>query len=359
MRYKYWLASTPLSVIPEKYKLFLNAGSAEEIYNMTETELRLIYNWRGDSLERFLSRRNEMDTEKEYDSFKASGMSLVTIEDKEYPDRLRWIANPPYALFYIGDLSILNTRTIGIVGARRCSEYGKSCAFNLAKQLALRKNTIISGMATGIDSHAHLGSIEGSGKTAAILGCGADVVYPRNNKALYERIKKDGLVISEFSPGCAPLPINFPIRNRIVSGLSDILVVVEAKKRSGSLITADFALEQGKDVYTVPGRICDPLSEGCNRLISQGADVLTDIEEFAEQHQVEKPKKQIPKKSFTLNDHEAIIYDLIELQPVELERILCLSPLSATESIEAVISLLNNGYIKEIFKNCYIRETLT
>ena len=358
MQYKYWLASTPLSIIPDKHKLFYNAGNAEEIYHMTETELRLIYDWKPEALTRFIEFRRNFDAINELIKLRRFGISLITLEDETYPDRLRCIATPPYALFFLGDIEILNTQTIGIVGARCCSEYGKSCAFNLARELSSGKNTVVSGMARGIDSYAHIGCIEGGGKTAAVLGCGVDIVYPKTNRSLYERIKKDGLIVSEFPPGSPPLPVNFPIRNRIVSGLSDKIVVVEAKRKSGSLITADFALEQGKDVYVIPGRICDPLSEGCNRLISQGADILTDIAEFANENEVEKPAKKSVQPKTEMDEHEKTIYNLIDIQPVELERILMSSPLSSADSIAALISLLNNGYIKEIFKNCYIKNTM-
>ncbi len=359
MKYKLWLATIPSTIINSPYKLLMYGGSAKDIFYMSEGELKLIYQWPGDRLTQFLSHREAYDPDKELEIFNKTGMKLITIEDEGYPYRLRMIHSPPYGLFYFGSLDILRTRTIAIIGARHCSEYGKTAAFNIAKGLVLGNNTIISGMACGIDTQAHLGALYEDGKTAAVLGCGADIIYPRSNRSLYNKIRTVGLILSEYSPGTQPLAYNFPVRNRIISGLSDIVIVIEAKEKSGSLITCDFALEQGKDIYVLPGRVGEPLSYGCNKLISQGAGIIYDIDKFTSDLKITSKKRKGRKVTMPeINDSENAMLNLLGIQPMELETIIGLSPYTPIETIEHIVSLQKKNCIKEIFKNMYIRSNI-
>ena len=200
-------------------------------------------------------------------------MRYIERGEADYPPQLLPYERMPAGLYVIGRLPDPAKKSVAVVGARSCSAYGRAEAGRFARELAAAGVQIISGLAYGIDRCAHAGALEAGGKTYAVLGCGADICYPRENISLYEEIRETGGIISEYLPGVPPSPWHFPVRNRIISGLADLVLVIEARLRSGSLITADYALEQGKPVWAVPGKNADPLSQGCNRLISQGAGI--------------------------------------------------------------------------------------
>ena len=200
-------------------------------------------------------------------------ISWTHLNCKDYPYRLKNIGDPPLILFYKGKLPDEERPCVAIVGARECSLYGEKTALMFTKELSSAGVQIISGMARGVDGISQRGSISVGGNTFGVLGCGVDVIYPEENKDLFVDILKDGGILSEFEPGIEPLRQYFPSRNRIISGLSDIVLVVEARKRSGTYITVTQALEQGREVFAVPGRITDALSDGCNNLIAAGAEI--------------------------------------------------------------------------------------
>lgn len=209
--------------------------------------------------------------------------ATVTLADDAYPALLRHIIDPPLALFYRGDLSLLARPGLAIVGSRRASEYAINVAGLLARQLAPIGLTIVSGLALGVDCASHTTALDSGGATIAVLGTGIDVIYPRANRALFRRIGEQGLIVTEFPPGSPPRPEHFPIRNRIISGLSHGTVIVEATSRSGSLITARMAAEQGREVFAVPGSIFSPGSEGTNRLIQYGAKLVHDVQDVLDE----------------------------------------------------------------------------
>ena len=183
-------------------------------------------------------------------------MKFITINDNEYPKNLKTIYNPPKGLYVEGNTQLLNEYAVSIIGSRNCSRYGEIVAKKIALDLVRNKIIVISGMAKGIDTHAHIGALIGDGKTIAVLGAGFNNIYPRENEKLYNKIlEKGGAIVSEYSPDEKPIPSHFPERNRIISGLCEKLIVVEAGERSGTFITVDFALEQGKEIYAVPGNI--------------------------------------------------------------------------------------------------------
>lgn len=220
-----------------------------------------------------------------YEEWIGQGGGFVTAADAGYPGRLLPFWDRPYALYYRGKLPDEGRGTAAVIGARACSSYGRKYAREFARELAAHGVQIISGLAYGIDSEGHLGALE-SGRessTWAVLGCGADICYPKEHEWLYGRIlEQGGGILSEYAPGTKPLPKHFPMRNRIISGLSDCVLIMEARKRSGSLITVDLALEQGKEIFALPGRTGDQLSEGCLQLIRNGAGILTDCGEVLE-----------------------------------------------------------------------------
>ena len=200
----------------------------------------------------------------------------ITINDKCYPKQLKTIYDPPKVLYVRGNKEILENFGIAIVGSRNCTKYGEIISKNLGYNLAKKDVVIISGLAKGIDSFAHIGSIYAKGKTIAVLGNSIDTIYPKENEVLAQKILEyGGAIISEYSENAKIEKSNFPARNRIISGLSQGVIIVEAKEKSGSLITADFALEQGKDIYAVPGSITSLNSVGTNELIKQGAIPIT------------------------------------------------------------------------------------
>ena len=211
-----------------------------------------------------------------------NGIDIVTMEDEYFPKMLREIYDCPISLYVKGNVELLNKENkIAIIGCREFSEYGKKCALYFSSNLAKKGVTIVSGLARGIDSFSHYGTIKADGTTIAVLGNGLDMIYPKENQKLAEEIvEKNGLLISEFPIGTIPEKRNFPARNRIISGISKGVIVIEAKKKSGTLLTVDFALDQGKDIYAVPGNINSINSVGTNDLIKQGAKLVTNFEEI-------------------------------------------------------------------------------
>ena len=225
--------------------------------------------------ETVLNEENELREEAKifYANLLRDNIHWTHLNKKDYPYRLKNIGDPPLMLFYKGKLPEEERPSVAIVGARECSPYGEKTARMFARELSSSGVQIISGMARGIDGISQRGSISAGGNTFGVLGCGVDVIYPEDNKDLFMDILKDGGIISEFNPGTEPLKQYFPSRNRIISGLSDIVLVVEARKRSGTYITVTQALDQGREVFAVPGRITDALSDGCNNLIAAGAEI--------------------------------------------------------------------------------------
>lgn len=268
--------------------LYETASCAEEIYQMTEGELLSCLK---SSLKRtsdaekavsLLMQAHKKRPEDIASELVQRSIHFVCSEDSAYPMRLRGIPDAPYALYYYGDLPSDNSPAVGIVGARNCSGYGREQARRFSESLSLRGIQIISGMARGIDGIAGRAAIAAGGRSYALLGSGVDICYPKENSELYGMLIDRGGVISEFTPGTRPKSGLFPLRNRLISGLSDAILVIEARRRSGSLITVDAALEQGREVFALPGRVSDSLSDGCNLLIRQGADIACSPENIME-----------------------------------------------------------------------------
>lgn len=358
--YEFWLAS--LEGISSQRKMMLHEKGifAKELYNIEETENLILSEKEKFCIKESKKQKNWLET---YEKTKEQRIGFVTVYEKEYPESLKNISGMPYALFYKGNLLLeKDTLNIGIVGARRCSAYGETMTLKFAEHLAERGIHIISGMARGVDGIAHRGALNVSGRTCAVLGCGVDVCYPKEHRGLYEDIEHRGCLLSEYPPGTPPLGRNFPARNRIISGLSDLLLVMEAKEKSGSLITADMALEQGKDVYALPGNIENELSRGCNRLISQGAGILLGLEELVEElkisgkisEKVESRKVDSDKK--VLETEENLVYSCLGLYPKNREEILKETGLSPEQLMRTLVALELKGYMTERPRNNYIRR---
>ena len=270
---KYWLWLSLLQGVPRRKKVALIQQfpcpediylrvDYSDVYGLTEQE------------QKALNQKDLTDAQQTLNICKRKGIHIVTIGEKEYPDRLRNIADPPILLYYRGVLPDLDAApAIGIVGTRKNTAYGTKAAQQFGKEIAEGGGIVISGGAKGIDSEALRGALDGGGLTVAVLGCGVDITYPSNNRQLFDAIWAEGCLMSEYPPGDKPEGWHFPERNRIISGLSDAIVVIEAPKPSGALITAEAALEQGKDVFAVPGNIDMPTCRGSNELLRNGAMV--------------------------------------------------------------------------------------
>ena len=299
------------------------------------------------------SKKNwQLDGETE--GLEQKGICMVSIEEERFPEKLKRISDGPYAIFYKGKLPAAE-KTAAIVGARNCTSYGRSMALELGQCLAGQGIQVVSGMAAGIDSFGHWGAIKGGGRTFAVLGCGVDVCYPRGALQLYDRILNQGGIISEYLPGTKPAPGLFPMRNRLISGLSDLVIVVEAKDKSGSLITADFALEQGKDIYAVPGRLDDTLSRGCNRLISEGAGIILSPEEFLLDLGFSRVlgKQRSKNEKMVLEKGELLVYSCFGLHGKTLEELVLHTGLPTGEVADLLVKLMMKGMVEEEFKNRY------
>lgn len=280
-RYWIWLSLIKNLGSKRKLKLLELYRTPEEIYKLTKEELINI-NGIGEAIvKEIIISKNEKILNYHIKYMKENNIKIININEREYPQALKEIYDPPISLYVKGNIEKLNNKNIGIVGCRECTTYGKKSAEYFAYNLSKQNINIVSGLAKGIDSYAHLGSLN-TGNTIAVLGNGLDMIYPKENLELAnEIIKRGGTIISEYPCGTKPDKMKFPARNRIISGISSGIIVIEAKEKSGTLITVDFALEQGREVFVVPGNINSINSVGTNDLIKQGARLVTTYEDVS------------------------------------------------------------------------------
>jgi DNA processing protein len=309
------LALTPGLGARTAGKLLREFGSPDAIFNASLTALE------GQRLpvavaQALHSRRPLSDAAKELAQVQASGCRLLTWDEPEYPARLREIYDPPPLLYVRGNVELLSRHLISVVGARRPTPYGNQMAERLSKDLADRGLVISSGLARGIDASAHKGALNSAtGATIGVLGCGIDVVYPKENKKIFEQMEQRGAIISEFPFGTFPAPQNFPIRNRIIAGMALGVVVVEAAQYSGSLITARLAMEFGREVFGIPGHVTQPSSFGPNQLIKQGAKLVTGWEDVIEELPTPVRAELLPVESASHEERAALVEG--SLSPIE------------------------------------------
>lgn len=360
----YWLWLNNIKGIgyKKKSKLLKEFGSPLNIWNEIDGRLdRLEYLTDRDK-QNILYSRSEEKILSLVETLNQKQIKFYSIEHKRYPNILKNIFDPPFLLYVRGEL-LDEFHGIGVVGARKATEYGKTAAFQLSKELVEHKFTVISGMARGIDTYAHKGALKGKGNTIAVLGCGVDVCYPRENIEIMNRIIEQGAVISEFAVGAQPKAGHFPLRNRIISGLSEALVVIEAAERSGSLITADQALEQGRDVFAVPGSIYSVKSKGTNHLLKQGAKVLTSYEDIINEGYIPcetgKELKQRTKQlqlRLDLDPQEQIVYDYLSMKPIHPDEI-CRGLDIPIHKINGILTILElKGMVRKLPDQTYIRN---
>ncbi len=381
MKYAYWLACVKGCGARVRRILFSVCANAQEVYDLKDAELEKISGLMHKDVIRIIESKKTWDIDGRWQELISSGIRFVSVEQQDYPQQFLELSDAPYGIFYRGRLPVPEEFRVAIAGARMCSEYGRTIAREIARELAAQDAAVVSGMARGIDAAGHRGALDSGGSTYAVFGCGIDICYPNVHRQLYDEIAHYGGMLSEYPPGTKPLPAYFPQRNRLISALSDVVLIIEAKEKSGSLITADFALEQGKDIYALPGRITDRLSDGCNRLIAQGAGILLSVEDcLAELSMLAVRKKKIvhpgePDNStftgrkktintgicekfdnlqkFSLEKDERLVYGCLGLLPTGFETLLEKTGLDIQALSQILAALMQKHHIEEVYKNHY------
>lgn len=300
------------------------------------------------------------DLDKELKSARGLGLEILTLDDEGYPGNLKDIPDPPIVLYVKGKLKPEDKFSIAVVGSRRASLYGLNNAKKFASDLCSQGFSIVSGMARGIDTHAHRGALKAGGRTIAVIGSGLHKVYPQENRGLAEEISQSGAVISEFPLDTEPFKSNFPRRNRVISGLSLGVLVVEAARNSGALITADFALEQGREVFALPGKVDSPTSFGANGLIKQGAKLVSCIEDITEEflQPVAAPKKEsIPgiDASGLLEERENLVYANIAKESIQLDELSQKTNLAIPEISDILLRLQMKHLVRQLPGKQFVR----
>lgn len=334
--YALWLCNLPgIGNVRGRKLLELCGGSAKKLYDAPDRIWKQVIS--DQVYEKVKTYTEGWRLSEEYEKLQEKNIGLAALSDRTYPEKLRNIPDAPFVLFYKGKLEEYCKLSVAVVGARDCSEYGSYVAEGLGRALGKQGIPLISGMARGIDGISQQAALDQGGSSYGVLGCGVDICYPAGNRKLYDRLVRQGAVLSPYPPGTEPRAGNFPPRNRIVSGMADAVVVVEARNRSGTLITVDMALEQGRDVYVAPGRVTDRLSDGCNRLLKQGAQVFLSPEDFLEDlfavHPEaaertkraavteEKGKTSVPSPSENLSLELKQVYEALDFTPRSIGQI--------------------------------------
>ena len=334
-------------------KMWDKFGSIDAIWAATEEDLTKVERLSSKAIKSLLENKNTLDVSAGF----SADINALTLDDSEYPKNLKNIYDPPSILYSKGKLQQSDEKSVAIVGTRKASRYGLATAKKLARDLASLGITIVSGLAAGVDTSAHEGALAVNGRTIAVLGCGVDIVYPPQNKSLMEQVTKNGSVVSEFSLGTEVEPWHFPLRNRIISGLSLGVIVVEGHYDSGAMITAKEALEQGREVFAVPGNAGMDQSKGPHWLIKQGAKLVESVDDVLDEikHQMTISKLQTISKSqiqnskrdyYNLSEEEQKIVGVLSFEVKHIDNI----TLEAGFSISQISSLLTMLEMKKIIK---------
>jgi DNA processing protein len=323
--YMLWLSSMMGHVDSRKLNFILEIyGTARDAFTAKDLSRAAALSAQAEKI--FAQRNNLQYIENLLENLQNSGIAYFSREHERFPSLLKEIPDPPVGIFCIGELPSDNLNKVAVIGSRKCSEYGLMAARLFSKPLAEAGVVIVSGMARGVDSMAHRGALLGGGKTIAVLGCGADICYPSENKNLREEIIANGCVVSEYPPGTTPAPHFFPARNRIISGLSQGVLVTEAGKKSGTLITVNMAVEQGREVFAVPGNISSRLSEGTNCLIRDGATPVSDYTDVLFSLNISREKENLhaeeKNSKIILADDEKQVYDNLNFDPISVDMLI-------------------------------------
>jgi DNA processing protein len=362
-----WLELSLVPGIGPKYffKLVDHFGSARSVLDAPESALRAVPDLNSSVIQSLKADRKKQ-VEHALELIDRQNISVVFYHDPLYPKRLRQIPDPPPLLYVKGTLLPADLNAISIVGTRRATHYGKTAAAKLAGDLARLGVTVVSGLAYGIDAAAHKGALEAGGRTFAVLGCGVDVIYPRANEKLYEQIVSSGAIVSEFPVGTQPDPGFFPMRNRIVSGISLGTLVVEAPAKSGALITSRFAMEHGREVFAVPGSIFSPYNEGCHKLIKDGAklvenvyDIISEIERNIEGTAPAEsaPQQTDAPREIPLTPDEKKVFNFLSMVPTHIDAIGEECGLTASQTAASLMMLEIKGLVQQLSGKMFIRRT--
>lgn len=318
----WWVAARKANHIgPARIRLLLQAfGTMQQAWAAPERDLKLVLD--GRTLGEFLTVRRELDVAALWHRTTANGIRVTCWTDVDYPPLLLEIPAPPPVLYYRGQMTETDTTAVAIVGTRRVTAYGREMTHRIAFDLAKAGVTIVSGLATGVDGVAHRAALEAGGRTLAVLGSGIDVIYPGTHRDLATRIAAQGAVVTDYPPGTQPDRYNFPPRNRIISGLSRGVVVIEAPERSGALITVDFAAEQGRDAFAVPGPVHAPASAGCLRILREGATLVRSADDVLEDLHIRRPAVELTAPdSIRLSESEHRLLSVMTSQPQHIDDI--------------------------------------
>lgn len=338
----------------------------EEIYEMAkrgllEEKLSRKYKKKAEQL---TASTQNYDVAAKYEGMIERGISFVTIGEEGYPLKLSAIPDAPGALYYAGKLPDDQQKAVAVIGARECSEYGRLMAKQFGRMLAEAAIQVVSGMARGIDGIGQQEALNTGGYSLGVLGCGVDICYPPEHRKLYEQLIEEGGVCSEYPPGIEPRAMLFPPRNRIISGLCDAVLVIEAKERSGTLITVDMALEQGREVYALPGRATDPLSRGCNCLIRQGAQIVISPQEMIQELNPGFAGKEtyVQQTIFDPDSTKGQLMQLLDFQPKSMEMLQRTYVdtygryMAIPELCHELLQLCAAGYAGQVSGSYYVRK---
>lgn len=359
-----WLQLLLVPGIGPRYfsMLIKHFGSPSRVISASENELLSLPKMNDKLVKSIKTSKNEKEIENQIKLIEKYNVNVLTLNDRAYPKRLKEIYDPPPLLFVRGKIKTEDEKAIAIVGSRNATMYGKLITQKFSKELCARGITVISGMARGIDAEAHISAILSKGRTIAVLGCGVDVVYPSEHKSLMEQIIESGAIVSEFLMGSEPARENFPVRNRIISGMSFGVIVVEAGNKSGALITAQYAIEQNREVFAVPGNVNARTSKGTNQLIKQGAKLVENIEDVFDElqflNQSINTDKSLSKQEnlpFPLSDEEKKILESLSYNPIHIDTLLEQCNLPVSNILSILTSLELKGVITQLPGKMFVR----
>lgn len=357
--YWYWFCNIK-DIWQGKMDILIEAfKEPEKVFKAKEEELSKIKGINSKDLNNIIDSKKDLNKLKELNNLDKRGISFIYYGHKDYPQKFINIHKKPYSLYVKGKLPAEDRPSVAIIGSRDCTNYGKEMAGKISCELAGYGVEIITGFARGIDSYGQWGAIKGKGTCYGVLGCGIDICYPKENFQLYQETILNGGIISEYPLGSEPISWHFPLRNRLISALSDKIIVVEAKEKSGTCITVDHALEQGKDVFAVPGRLTDSLSSGCNRLIKEGASIYTGVSDLFQNlpknhdnyGKIEAKKIELLEKDFD------VVYSKLDFLPKNIQQIIEETNLDGREVIRILVEMEIMELIDEPIKNSYSRKS--
>lgn len=353
---KYWVGFNMVKGIgPVRFRELLDVfGDLQTAWKASRAELEAI-GLPSRLIETMQQFKNSGQLEEVWTSILEKGIQVLTWEDETYPRRLRDIEQSPPVLYMLGELHDEDRWAVAIVGTRRVTQYGRQVTREVASQLAQAGITVVSGLARGVDAVAHQAALQSGGRSIAIMGCGVDIIYPPEHRQLASEIVQHGALLSDYPPGTPPDAVNFPPRNRIISGIAHAVLIVEAGERSGALITAAFAAEQGREVFAVPGNIYAPQSRGTNNLIRQGANVFCDVQDLIESLNLTLvAEHRAAQKALPSNPDEARLFAVLSQEPLHVDEIRAKVDMPIAQ-VAATLSIMElKGLVKQVGAMRYI-----